>query len=166
MNAGAYGGELSHIFERVHLVSRDGKRDFYRTGEELDMGYRHTALDETGDIAVDVTIRLKKGKKSEIIDKMNELARQRNSKQPVNYPSAGSFFKRPEGYFAGKLVQDAGLKGLAVQGAQVDELHSGVVINIGGATATDILQLKDIVQAGVMEEFGVMMEPEVRIRGE
>lgn len=166
MNAGAYGGEMAHIVEKVHLVSRDGSRDFYKTAEELDMGYRHTALHESGDVVVDVTIRLKKGNKAEILNRMNELTQQRNSKQPVNYPSAGSFFKRPEGYFAGKLVQDAGLKGLTVGGAQVSELHSGFVINIGGATATDILQLKDIVQARVMEEFGVMLEPEVRIIGE
>ena len=90
----------------------------------------------------------------------------RNSKQPVQYPSAGSTFKRPEGYFAGKLVQDAGLKGLTVGGAQVSELHSGFVINIGGATATDILQLMEIVQQTVMDKFGVMLEPEVRIIGE
>ncbi|MBR3788026.1 MAG: UDP-N-acetylenolpyruvoylglucosamine reductase, partial [Firmicutes bacterium] len=102
----------------------------------------------------------------EIKAKIADLTQRRNSKQPVSFPSAGSFFKRPTGYFAGKLVQDAGLKGLTVGGAQVSELHSGFVINIGGATATDILQLMEIVQQTVMDKFGVMLEPEVRIIGE
>ena len=97
---------------------------------------------------------------------MADLTARRNEKQPVTYPSAGSFFKRPEGYFAGKLIQDAGLKGLSVGGAQVSQLHSGFIINTGGATATDILQLMQIVQARVMEQFGVALEPEVRIIGE
>ena len=94
------------------------------------------------------------------------LADKRNSKQPVDKPSAGSFFKRPEGYFAGKLIQDAGLKGLTVGGAQVSELHSGFVINTGNATASDIVQLKEVVQAAVLDKFGVKLEPEVRIIGE
>ena len=102
----------------------------------------------------------------EIRATMAELAAKRNAKQPVTYPSAGSFFKRPEGYFAGKLIQDAGLKGLTVGGAQVSQLHSGFIINIGGATATDILQLMQIVRARVQEQFGVLLEPEVRIIGE
>ena len=97
--------------------------------------------------------------------KMTELMEKRNSRQPVNFPSAGSFFKRPEGYFAGKLIQDAGLKGLSVGGAQVSELHSGFIINRGGATATDILQLMEMIQARVFDEFGVRLETEVRIIG-
>ena len=103
---------------------------------------------------------------AKIREEMAELTKKRNAKQPVQYPSAGSFFKRPEGYFAGKLIQDAGLKGLSVGGAQVSELHSGFIINTGGATATDILQLMQIVRAGVKEQFGVLLEPEVRIIGE
>ena len=97
---------------------------------------------------------------------MKDLAARRNSKQPVQYPSAGSFFKRPEGYFAGKLIQDAGLKGLAVGGAQVSDLHAGFIINRGDATATDILQLMHLVQNTVYDQFGVRLEPEVRIIGE
>lgn len=97
---------------------------------------------------------------------MKELAARRNEKQPVSLPSAGSFFKRPEGYFAGKLIQDAGLKGLSVGGAQVSELHSGFIVNTGGATATDIIQLMEVVQAAVFDKFGVKLEPEVRIIGE
>ena len=109
---------------------------------------------------------LQPGNETEIKEKMTELKARRNEKQPVNYPSAGSFFKRPEGYFAGKLVQDADLKGVSVGGAEVSQLHSGFLINKGGATATDIIQLMRIVQAAVKERFGVMLEPEVRIIGE
>ena len=132
----------------------------------MDMGYRHSVLHDTGDIAVEAVFRLRKGNKEEIYDKMTELNARRNAKQPVNYPSAGSFFKRPEGYFAGKLIQDAGLKGLSVGGAQVSELHSGFIINRGGAAASDIIQLMEIVQSRVFDEFGVKLEPEVRIIGE
>ena len=165
MNAGAYDGEMKDITQRVRLISKDGKRDFYMTGEELQMGYRHTVLHETGDIVVEVELKLEAGDKDEIKARVADLAERRNSKQPVNFPSAGSFFKRPTGYFAGKLIQDAGLKGLTVGGAQVSELHSGFIINKGGATATDILQLMEIVQASVFEKFGVMLETEVRIIG-
>ncbi len=165
MNAGAYDGEMSNIIDKVRLISKDGERDFYMTAEELQMGYRHTLLHETSDIVVEVTLKLHNGNQDAIKEKVSELAKKRNSKQPVNYPSAGSFFKRPQGYFAGKLVQDAGLKGLSVGGAQVSQLHSGFIINTGGATATDILQLMEIVQAKVMEQFGVELEPEVRIIG-
>ena len=166
MNAGAYGGEMIDIVEKVRLISKDGKRDFYMTAAELDMSYRHSLLHETGDVAAEVTLILEHGNKDEIKAKMHELTARRNQKQPVNYPSAGSFFKRPEGYFAGKLIQDAGLKGVSVGGAQVSELHSGFIINRGGATATDILNLMEIVQARVLDEFGVKLEPEVRIIGE
>ena len=136
------------------------------TGRELDMGYRHTILHETGDVVVEAELKLRKGDQKEIKEEMSQLMKRRNSKQPVNFPSAGSFFKRPEGYFAGKLVQDADLKGVSVGGAEVSQLHSGFLINKGGATATDIIQLMRIVQAAVMERFGVMLEPEVRIIGE
>ncbi|MDO4746529.1 MAG: UDP-N-acetylmuramate dehydrogenase [Bacillota bacterium] len=166
MNAGAYDGEMRLFLEKARVISRDGKEDRYMTAEELDMGYRHTALHESGDIVVEAVIKLEEGDKEEIMAKIKDLTAKRNSKQPVRYPSAGSFFKRPPGHFAGKLVQDAGLKGLTVGGAQVSELHSGFVINIGGATATDILQLMEIVQQTVMDKFGVMLEPEVRIIGE
>ena len=166
MNAGAYDGEMKFVLEKARIISKDGTQDKYMTADELDMGYRHTALHESGDIAVEAVFKLEKGDIEEIKAKIADLTARRNSKQPVNFPSAGSFFKRPTGYFAGKLVQDAGLKGLTVGGAQVSELHSGFVINIGGATATDILQLMEIVQQTVMDKFGVMLEPEVRIIGE
>ena len=166
MNAGAYGGDMADILEKVHVVSPDGSCEYDISAAELDMGYRHTALHETGDIVTEAILKLQPGDRDVIREKMNDLNSRRNSKQPVNYPSAGSFFKRPEGHFAGALIQDAGFKGLAVGGAQVSELHAGFIINRGGATASDILQLMEIVQAGVMDMAGVRLEPEVRIIGE
>lgn len=163
MNAGAYGGEMKHIVKDVAVISKDGSREYTMTCDELDMSYRHSVLHETGDIVVSVTLKLEKGDQEAIRSEMKELAAKRNAKQPVHLPSAGSFFKRPEGYFAGKLIQDAGLKGLSVGAAQVSPLHSGFIVNNGGATATEILQLMEIVQASVMEQFGVKLEPEVRI---
>lgn len=165
MNAGAYGGEMVDIVKEVTLVSRDGRREYTLTCDELELSYRHSILHETGDIVVCVTLQLEEGNQEEISATMKELMNKRNEKQPVNLPSAGSFFKRPEGYFAGKLVQDAGMKGFSVGAAQVSPLHSGFIVNNGGATATEILQLMEIVQAAVMEQFGVKLEPEVRIIG-
>lgn len=166
MNAGAYGGEMADILEKVHVVSCDGSREYDLDVSELDMGYRHSIFHETCDIVTEAVLKLEPGNKDEIRDKINDLTARRNSKQPVNYPSAGSFFKRPEGHFAGALIQDAGFKGLAVGGAQVSELHAGFIINRGNAAAADILQLMEIVQAGVMDMSGVRLEPEVRIIGE
>ena len=166
MNAGAYGGEIKDILLEVTAVSKDGMDEKVITVDELDLGYRHSDLHESGYIVVDATFKFCKGSKEEILKNITELSKKRNEKQPVNYPSAGSFFKRPTGYFAGKLVQDAGLKGYTVGGAQVSELHSGFVINIGGATATDIVKLMHHCQETVYEKFGVKLEPEVRILGE
>lgn len=166
MNAGAYDGEIKDIIEEVHLISADGTRDFIMKADELKMGYRCSAIQQTGDIVTEVVLKLNRGDQEEIKEKMADLAAKRNSKQPVQYPSAGSFFKRPEGHFAGKLVQDAGCKGLAVGGAEVSTLHSGFIINKGGATASDIIRLKELVQAIVKEQFQVDLEPEVCIVGE
>lgn len=166
MNAGAYGGEMKDIVTAVNLVSRDGKTLRTVKGENMNFGYRHSLLQETGEVAVTVELQLSKGNHEEIAAKMNELTKRRNEKQPVQYPSAGSFFKRPEGYFAGKLIQDAGLKGLSVGGAQVSELHSGFIINRDGATAADIIDLMYLVQNTVYDKFGVRLEPEVRIIGD
>lgn len=166
MNAGAYGGEMKDVVETVTLLRRDGSEMYQLACEDMDYGYRHSVLYQSGDIVISVSFRLEKGIKEEIAETMKGLTRRRNEKQPVTYPSAGSFFKRPEGYFAGKLIQDAGLKGLTVGGAQVSQLHSGFVINIGGATVGDIEQLMHLVQAAVYEKDGVMLEPEVRIIGE
>ena len=165
MNAGAYGGEMKDIVASVHAVSPDGRDEKDFTNEEMQFGYRSSILQQNGWIATDVTFNLTTGNKEEIAAQMKDLNARRNAKQPVNYPSAGSTFKRPEGYFAGKLIEDAGLKGLIVGGAQVSTLHSGFVINKGGATATDILQLIALVQNTVYDKFGIMLEPEVRIIG-
>ena len=118
---------------------------------------------EQGAIVLEAQFRLKRGVQEEIDEKVADFTRRRTSKQPLSYPSAGSFFKRPAGYFAGKLIEDAGLKGRSVGGAQVSELHAGFIINTGGATSSDILQLMRIVQNEVREKFGVELEPEVRI---
>lgn len=166
MNAGAYGGEIKDVLRKVSVISQDGAHLSALDTGSLDLGYRHSILQQTGDIVLEAEFMLQPGNETEIKEKMAELKARRNEKQPVNYPSAGSFFKRPEGYFAGKLVQDADLKGVSVGGAEVSQLHSGFLINKGGATATDIIQLMRIVQAAVMERFGVMLEPEVRIIGE
>lgn len=165
MNAGAYGGEMRQIVKWVKAVSPDGREEKIFTNEEMEFGYRHSILEENGYIAVEAYLELKKGSYDDISAQMKELAQKRNSKQPVNYPSAGSTFKRPEGYFAGKLVEDAGLKGVSVGGAEVSTLHSGFIINKGGATATDILELIALCQNRVYDEFGVELKPEVRIIG-
>ena len=165
MNAGAYGGELKDILVSATAVSRDGSEIREFTAEELQLSYRHSVLEDNGYIAVAAKLQLTPGNPEEIQAKMRELLEKRNSKQPVQYPSAGSTFKRPEGYFAGKLIEDAGLKGVSVGGAQVSVLHSGFVINTGDATATDILDLMTLVQNTVYDKFGVKLEPEVRIIG-
>lgn len=166
MNAGAYGMEMKDIVTEVKLLSRDGKQIFFKDVSEMDYGYRHSALYDTGDVVLGVKLKLEKGDSLKIKLLMDELMNRRNSKQPVNYYSAGSFFKRPKGHFAGKLIQDAGLKGTRVGDAEVSMLHGGFIINKGNATATDIIRLMHIVQAKVMDEFGIMLEPEVRIIGE
>ena len=166
MNAGAYGGEMKEVLQEARILDREGASVSTVSAEDLDMGYRHTRLHESGEIVLEAKIELVPGDPEEIRKTMADLTARRNEKQPVTYPSAGSFFKRPEGYFAGKLIQDAGLKGLSIGGAQVSQLHSGFIINTGGATATDILQLMQVVQARVLEEFGVELKPEVRIIGE
>lgn len=166
MNAGAYGGEMKDVVTSVHAISPDGKieRDF--SLEEMQFGYRHSVLEDNGYIATSVKMRFIPDKKEDILERMKEFTHKRNSKQPVQYPSAGSFFKRPAGHFAGGLIEEAGLKGLTVGGAQVSELHAGFVINIGGATETDITDLMHLVQNTVKDKFGVDLEPEVRIVGD
>ena len=166
MNAGAYGGEIADVIEYARVLEKASGSIKQVSASELELSYRHSALQESGDIVLEVKLNLKKGSYGDIAEEMKTLTARRNEKQPVQYPSAGSFFKRPEGYFAGKLIQDAGLKGLSVGGAKVSSKHSGFVINTGGATASDILSLMRLVQNTVYDKFGVMMEPEVRIIGE
>ena len=165
MNAGAYDGEMADVVQLAHCITSDGEMGFLPAAE-LEMTYRHTALMDRDLIVVGATLRLQAGDKDAIWDKMKDFMSRRRDKQPLEYPSAGSFFKRPEGYFAGKLIQDAGLKGFTVGGAQVSEKHAGFVINRGGATATDLVELRDQVHDKVFAEFGVHLEPEVRFVGE
>jgi UDP-N-acetylmuramate dehydrogenase len=166
MNAGAYDGEISRIIESAEILSKDGSETFVLGKEELALSYRHSILQDTGNILLRATFLLEKGDREEIAARIKDLTKRRTEKQPLNYPSAGSFFKRPPGHFAGKLIQDAGLSGLAVGGARISPLHAGFIINTGGATATDIIDLMEIVRGTVFDEFGVMLEPEVRIIGE
>jgi UDP-N-acetylmuramate dehydrogenase len=165
MNAGAYGGEMKQVIESVQVVSADGQEIRTLSNEELQLGYRMSRIQKTGELVVSVTMKLTPADRADILSAMQEFMQKRNSKQPLQYPSAGSFFKRPEGYFAGKLIQDAGLKGASVGGAQISAKHSGFMINRGGATADDILKLMHLVQNTVKNRFGVDMEPEVRIVG-
>ena len=166
MNAGAYGGELSQVVTRVDAVSiADGKLMVFE-GPDLGFSYRHSAMMDANVIVTDVTMQLTPADPAEIRARMEELGRARREKQPLNFPSAGSTFKRPTGYFAAKLIDDCGLRGLRVGDAQVSEKHAGFVINLGNATASDILALMDQVRCRVLETTGVTLEPEVRILGE
>ena len=168
MNAGAYGGEMIDVLESVELLSpnADGKWELKTVPtDNLGLSYRHSRLQETKEIVVSATLRLPRGNKAEIEDRLAELTKKRTSKQPLEFPSAGSFFKRPEGYFAAKLIEDAGLKGVSVGGAQVSSKHCGFVINTGNATTDDIVDLMHLVQNTVFDKFGVKLEPEVRIIG-
>ena len=165
MNAGAYGGEMKDVVKEVTVLTREGE---IRTlqAEELAMGYRTSAIKEAGYIVLSAVLSLEKGDKEQIKARMQELAGMRSSKQPLQYPSAGSTFKRPEGYFAGKLIMDSGLRGYQVGGAQVSEKHCGFVINTGNATARDVRNLMADVQRIVEEKYGVKLEPEVKFLGD
>lgn len=165
MNAGAYDSEMKDIVKHVDLISKDGTKEFRLRADEMKFSYRHSILQEIDCVAVSVTFGLKMGNKENIRAKMRELTEKRNAKQPVTLPSAGSFFKRPPGHFAGKLIEDAGLKGLTVGGAKVSELHAGFIVNHDNATATDIIDLMNVVRNTVYDKFGVLLEPEVRIIG-
>ena len=165
MNAGAYGGEMKNIVESVRLMDMEGNI-FECSNEEMNFGYRHSKLTDEKLIAISAVIKLEKGNFDEIKEKMDDLAYQRRTKQPLEYPSAGSTFKRPTGYFAGKLIQDSNLKGVMIGGAQVSEKHSGFIINASNATAKDIIDLINHVKDKVYEIHGVRLEEEVKIIGE
>ena len=165
MNAGAYGGEMKDVIRTVTVLTKEGEKQTL-TLEELDLGYRHSCIPENNYIVLSAELRLQKADTEQIRTVMADLRERRVTKQPLEYPSAGSTFKRPEGYFAGKLIQDAGLRGYQVGGAQVSEKHCGFVINKGDATARDVRQLITDVQKKVYEEFHVQIEPEVKMIGE
>lgn len=166
MNAGAYGGEMKDIVTRVWLMSPDGKEETVRTGTEMEFAYRNSCLQRTGEIVTKVELKLQPEDAEAIQARIAELTEKRVQKQPVNFPSAGSTFKRPAEGYAAALIQESGLKGVSVGGAEVSEKHSGFIINKGGATATDVLQLMELVEKKVYEDSGIHLEPEVRIIGE
>ena len=165
MNAGAYGGEMKDILQKVTVLTPDGTVQTLSV-KELELSYRHSIIPEKGYLVISAVLKLPPGNADEIQSIMADLKEKRVSKQPLEYPSAGSTFKRPEGYFAGKLIQDAGLRGFRVGGAQVSEKHCGFIINRDQATSTDICQLMQQVSEIVYEKFGVRLEPEVKKIGE
>ena len=165
MNAGAYGGEMKDVVTSVTVLTKDGDIKIL-SGDEMNFRYRGSVIEDEGYIVLEAVMELKEGNLEEIQARIDELSVQRRTKQPIEYPSAGSTFKRPEGYFAGKLIQDAELRGYQVGGAQVSEKHCGFVINAGGATAADVMQLMQDVSDKVQEQFGVTLEPEVKRIGE
>jgi len=164
MNAGAYGGQLSDVLVSADVLLNGEIRTL--SLQEMEMGYRSTRPLREGGIVVSARFRLKPDNCEEILARIKELNARRRDKQPLNFPSAGSTFKRPEGHFAGALIEQSGLKGVSVGGAQVSEKHAGIIINTGDATAADVLGLMEKVQETVMRNFGVRLEPEVRIVGE
>ena len=165
MNAGAYGGEMKHVLRSVTVLTKDGEVKKL-LAEELELGYRTSVIPKCGYLVLEAEFALKEGNPEEIKAVMDDLAGRRKDKQPLEYPSAGSTFKRPEGYFAGKLIEDAGLKGFSVGGAEVSEKHAGFVINKKDATASDIYNLCKEVERRVLEKFGVSLEMEVKLLGE
>ena len=165
MNAGAYGGEMKDVLESVTALTGEGK--IIELGRnELELGYRTSVIAKKGYIVLGAVLKLERGDGEKIKTYMDELKEKRVTKQPLEYPSAGSTFKRPEGYFAGKLIEDAGLRGFQVGGAQVSEKHCGFVINRDNATAADIMELMRQVQIRVKENSGVDLEPEVKRLGD
>ncbi len=165
MNAGAYGGEMKMIIKEVKVLTPDGK-EMTLDNEAMEFGYRTSAIKGKGFIVLSALLNLEKGDQGAITDRMTELALKRKEKQPLEYASAGSTFKRPEGYFAGKLIEDAGLKGFSVGQAAVSDKHCGFVINKGGATSSDIYRLIQEVKERVYENSGVTLEPEVIMIGD
>ena len=163
-NIGAYGGQMADVIESAECLTASGEIKTLKK-EDMRLGYRSSVFKKGGLIIISLTLALKKGDKAEIKAEMDELLNRRKQKQPLEYPSAGSTFKRPEGYFAGALIEKNGLKGSAVGGAQVSEKHAGFVINRGGATAADVKALIGKIQKKVFENDGVMLEPEVIFTG-
>ena len=165
MNAGAYGGEIKDILIDATVYTPEGVIEVYQNSK-LDLSYRHSRIMDEGGIILSARFRLNKGNYDDIKSVMTDLNNRRTDKQPLNYPSAGSTFKRPEGYFAGKLIQDAGLMGYRIGGAEVSTKHAGFVVNVDNATASNVRQLMQDVQDKIYEQNGVRLEPEVRFVGE
>ena len=166
MNAGAYGGQMADIVESTVCYSLDERKVVTLNNSEHNFGYRHSVFMEKNMVILSSTLKLTKGDTTEIRAKMSELLKCRRDKQPLEFPSAGSVFKRPEGYFAGKLIEDAGLKGTRVGGAMVSPKHAGFIVNTGNATARDVLTLVDVIKEKVFSLYGVNLECEIRFVGE
>ncbi len=165
MNAGAYDGEMSYVLESVLVITPQGEI-LELTKDELELGYRTSSVKKHGHVVMEARLKLTHGERERIHEKILDLTKRREDKQPLEYPSAGSTFKRPEGYYAGKLIQDAGLKGYQIRGAQVSEKHCGFVINKDHAKARDVLELIAYIQSVVLEKFGIQLETEVLVVGE
>lgn len=165
MNAGAYGGEMKNVLKEVTVLTKEGEV-LVIPAKALELEYRTSVIPKNGWIVLGAVLQLKKGDQEQILARMEELKEQRITKQPLDLPSAGSTFKRPEGYFAGKLIMDAGLRGFTVGGAQVSEKHCGFVVNRGNATAADVWELICEVKRRVKEMTGVELEPEVKLLGD
>jgi UDP-N-acetylmuramate dehydrogenase len=165
MNAGAYNGEVSEVIYSALLVDKEGNL-LNLDKEQLELGYRTSAVQKHSYTVLEVNFKLIKGDHEKIKNRIDELTRRREEKQPLEYPSAGSTFKRPEGHFTGQLIEECALKGYSIGGAEVSEKHAGFIINKGGASAKDVLSLIAYVQTTVKERFGVELQPEIRIIGE
>ncbi|WP_301049028.1 UDP-N-acetylmuramate dehydrogenase [Lactobacillus intestinalis] len=164
MNAGAYGGETQEVVKTVNVMTKDGEFKTY-SNEEMEFSYRHSLVQENGDIVLSATFELKKGEKDKILDEMNYLNALRRYKQPLEYPSCGSVFKRPKGHFVGPMIIKAGLQGKQIGGAQDSTKHAGFIVNKGGATATDYLDLIHLIQKVIKEKYDIDLHTEVRIIG-
>lgn len=165
MNAGAYGGEVANSITAIQVIDMYGDLQII-TGKDLDFGYRHSYVQDHPGVVIGATFSLEKGDKPLIREKMDDFNHRRAEKQPLEYPSCGSVFKRPAGHYTGQLIQEAGLQGKQIGGAQISKKHAGFIVNIDHATATDYLDLIHLVQKVVYEKFDVKLEPEVRIIGE
>lgn len=164
MNAGAYDGEMKDVVIKTKCMNKNAD-EVELCSEELQFGYRTSRMQKENLLVLEVKMRLSEGNRDKIKDKMKELNNRRREKQPLNYPSAGSIFKRPPGYYAGKLIEEAGLRGYRIGGAQVSEKHCGFIINTGTASAADVIELIEFVKKRVFENSGVMLQQEVKILG-
>lgn len=165
MNAGAYGGEVKEVITSVEVITREGELKTYRNAD-CDFSYRHSVFQTNSDIVLSVTFQLTDGEPIAIKEEMNHLTDLRESKQPLEYPSCGSVFKRPVGYYTGKLIQDAGLQGYRIGGAEISRKHAGFIVNVDKATATDYTDMIEFIQERIWDLNQVRLEPEVRIIGE
>lgn len=165
MNAGAYGGEMKDVVTKVKCVDKEGKFVILNN-EDMKFGYRKSRVQDEGLIVVEVEMELEEGDYDEILAKMKEYTERRTTKQPLNLPSGGSTFKRPKGYYAGKLIEDAGLKGMKLGDAQVSEVHSGFIVNVDDATCDNVINLIKVVQKVVRDKYDVILEPEIKFVGE